>query len=349
VSLDGQGSVVNWKTRAELIVGAPLAEAPWPVEAKRLLTEREHSLYRSLLSLYPNHQVFIQVALSQLVDVPEDHPERQSIRNRFAQLVADFVLCRADLSVVAVIELDDRSHERSDRQAADARKNKALADAGIRLVRIPAGRLPSEQYLRTLIDPDGKGGRIYPEQPVLTLAEDIYAPASSYDSDEVSTVSREFKRIALKAVFAVVFGLCGWFLYINVLPNVLKHAFAPLAKPQVRTVVVPPKKTLLTPRQNASAPAVSQPSAEELAERKKGQSQEALSLHKQRNLAWTAFYTAPASCEHPADWSAQVECGNLYMRAKKVFDEKWEAEHPSSQGNGAEVVLDNGSAGRPRK
>jgi very-short-patch-repair endonuclease len=42
-----------------------------------------------------------------------------------------------------VIELDDRSHRRADRQDADARKTKALEYAGLRLVRIPAGAQPS--------------------------------------------------------------------------------------------------------------------------------------------------------------------------------------------------------------
>jgi len=124
------------------------------VVASKLLTRREQSLYEGLLSLYPNHKVFVQVALSQLIDVPEDQPERQSIRNRFSQLVADFVLCRPDLTVVAVIELDDRSHERRVRQDADARKTKALVDAGLRLVRIPAGNLPSKEELREIIDAD---------------------------------------------------------------------------------------------------------------------------------------------------------------------------------------------------
>jgi hypothetical protein len=94
-------------------------------------------------------------------------------------LVADFVLCRADLSVVAVIELDDRSHERRVRQDADARKTKALVDAGLRLVRIPAGVLPAEEELREIIDADraasgGRSGnpklhRFVPEEPELRL------------------------------------------------------------------------------------------------------------------------------------------------------------------------------------
>jgi hypothetical protein len=28
-----------------------------------------------------------------------------------------------------------------------------------------------------------------------------------------------------------------------------------------------------------------------------------------------------------------VECGNQYMRAKKVFEQRWEMEHPSAQGS----------------
>jgi Protein of unknown function (DUF2726) len=116
-----------------------LPETPWPVAARQLLSNRELSLYQDLNALYPDHKVFVQVALSQLIDVPEDHPERTAIRNRFTQLVADFVLCRQDMSVVAVIELDDGSHRRRDRQYADARKAKTLVDAGVKLVRIPAG------------------------------------------------------------------------------------------------------------------------------------------------------------------------------------------------------------------
>ena len=155
-------------------------ETPWPVTARDLLTAREQLLYERLLRLYPDDKIFVQVALSQLIDVDQYHPDRESIRARFKQLVADFVLCRGDLSIVAVVELDDRSHERWDRQAADARKTKALTDAGIRLVRVPAGALPSDERLKSIIDTDAAGdGRLgtfrihaVAPEPELGLAED---------------------------------------------------------------------------------------------------------------------------------------------------------------------------------
>jgi very-short-patch-repair endonuclease len=341
---------VNWRSRAEPPIEEPLSETPWPLAAKKLLTERERSLYQSLLDLYPERKLFVQVALSQLIDVPKNHPDRQSIRNRFSQLVADFVLCRADLSVVAVIELDDPSHERADRQAADARKNKALADAGIRLVRIPAGRLPASDTLRALIDADGTHGHGPQEEVVLTLAEDTYSPENPYGlEDESSAVSREFKRVALKGLAGIVLLIVGWLVVSQLLPVLVRLAFQPLSRPQVRTAVAMPKTTLLTPRQNGSGPVIARPTAEELAESQRAQGQEASVLQKQKNLAWAAFYSAPASCEHPIDWAAQVECGNQYIRAKRVFEQRWEAEHPSSQGSREAVILDNSSVGSRHK
>ena len=331
---------MNWRAGARPLIGEPLSDVPWPVAAKKLLTERERSLYQGLLALYPNHKLFVQVALSQMMDVPENLPDRQSIRNRFSQLVADFVLCRADLSVVAVIELDDRSHGRPDRQDADARKNKALADAGIRLVRIPAGPVPSADLLRKLIDADGMGEKIYPEETVLTLAEDIYAPASPYDSDEASAVSRELKRVALKAVTLAVLVACGWLFYSYLFPTLMQQAFAPGAKP-VHTAVVPPRPRVGS-QSVTSAPVGAPTIGDVSAEAKRVRELEIMTLGKQKNLAFAAFYSPTAACEHPIDWSAQVECGNSYIRAKRAFELKWAAEHPR-QGSGAEVVLDNRS------
>ena len=46
---------------------------------------------------------------------------------------ADFVVCNKYSSIVAVIELDDATHQRNDRQAADAKKDKALGSGVFKL------------------------------------------------------------------------------------------------------------------------------------------------------------------------------------------------------------------------
>jgi tetraacyldisaccharide-1-P 4'-kinase len=45
------------------------------------------------------------------------------------------------------------------------------------------------------------------------------------------------------------------------------------------------------------------------------------------------------------DWTAQVECGNQYMRAKQVFEAQWAREHEPGKAVAPVVVLGNGSVG----
>ena len=161
---------------------------------------------------------------------------------------------------------------------------------------------------------------------MLTLAEDTYSPQNSSGSeDESSAVSREFKRIALKGLVGFVLLIGGWLVVSQLLPGLVRLALQPLASPQVRTVAAP-ARSLIAPRQNAPVPAVAQPSVNDAPETRQRQLQAFASRDKQKQVAWAAYYSAPASCEHPVNWAAQVECGNMYMRAKKVFEQGWEAE-----------------------
>ena len=135
--------------------------------------------------------------------------------------------------------------------------------------------------------------------------------------DNSSEESREVKRVVLRAIAVAVLLLGGWFIFSQVLPSALKQAFQPLAMPRVQTPLVPQRSVAAMPAQIPTSPVVAGPTAAELAAMKQQALQVANALQKKKDLAWAAFYTPPASCEHPADWTAQVECWNLYMRAKK--------------------------------
>lgn len=216
---------------------------------------------------------------------------------------ADFVLCRFDLSIVAVIELDDQSHERADRRGADARKNKALADAGIRLVRIPAGALPSEDALRALVDADGTAGAMSREETVLRLVETV---ETFEDRESPAGQRREVKKSRVLRNLVLKAALGG----------VLKQATRPLAARHIAPASAVPQAMFAT-----------RPSGEAVAATRRPKPSDTKTLQKQKGLAWAAAYSAPTSCEHPADWNAQVECGNRYMRAKEKFEAQWAAEH----------------------
>lgn len=117
---------------------------------KSLLTEREQVGYARFLQAFPDHVVLAQVALSQVLEPTSKGPQRQADLNRIDRLVLDFVICRRDLSVVAVFEFDDKSHRSKRRQSADSRKDSFLSSVGIKVHRV-AAEIPSAPSLRALV------------------------------------------------------------------------------------------------------------------------------------------------------------------------------------------------------
>jgi very-short-patch-repair endonuclease len=116
-------------------------EEAWPFYAKKPLSQPEQVLYFRLIQALPEHIVLAQVQLSRLLGVQKGN-NFQTWNNRINRMSADFVICKKDSSIVAVIELDDATHQSTDRQAADVKKDKALASASVRVVRWQAKTIP---------------------------------------------------------------------------------------------------------------------------------------------------------------------------------------------------------------
>lgn len=113
----------------------------WPFYAKKPLSQPEQVLYFRLVQALPEHIILAQVQLSRLLGVKKGN-NYHAWFNRINRMSADFVVCNKDSSIVAVIELDDATHQKEDRQAADAKKDKALSSAAIRIVRWQAKAIP---------------------------------------------------------------------------------------------------------------------------------------------------------------------------------------------------------------
>lgn len=124
----------------------------WPYYAKRPLSHVEQILYYRLIQALPQHMVLAQVSLSRLLGVQRGHPHLTWF-NRINCMSADFVVCGKDASVVAVIELDDASHRLDERIKADAKKDKALASAGISVVRWPVKPMPDVAAIQATLHP----------------------------------------------------------------------------------------------------------------------------------------------------------------------------------------------------
>lgn len=118
-----------------------------------LLTAAERSFFAALQTACNGRSLILaQVPLSKLIHPRAGIPRWQTYQNKIDRKSVDFVLVDpTNLKVQLVIELDDRSHERKDRQDRDAFVNRALAAAGLKLLRLPAASTYSTQSLENAI------------------------------------------------------------------------------------------------------------------------------------------------------------------------------------------------------
>jgi hypothetical protein len=115
---------------------------------RNLMTDNEEEFFGRLVVALPDHYIFPQVAMSALLDAASsDKKEAHSDRMSIAQKRVDYVVCTRRCEVVAVVELDDKTHSRANDELRDAR----LEQAGIRTVRFQARNKPKVDAIRTMI------------------------------------------------------------------------------------------------------------------------------------------------------------------------------------------------------
>lgn len=122
---------------------------PWPFYAKRPLSQPEQVLYHRLVKALPEHIVLAQVQVSRVLGVKKGHNFREW-NNRVNRLSYDFVVCDKDATVLAAVELDDKTHESKARADTDAKKEKATSAAGVRLLRWHVKSLPDEATIQAV-------------------------------------------------------------------------------------------------------------------------------------------------------------------------------------------------------
>lgn len=119
----------------------PVRSGPAPV-AKPFLTPRETAMLVILEQLLPHCRIHAQVAMGALLEAPRvaGRKRRPADRNAFAQKIVDFVAQdRSTGAILALIEVDDRTHKAERDRTRDA----MTSQAGYRTVRIPAGTKPT--------------------------------------------------------------------------------------------------------------------------------------------------------------------------------------------------------------
>lgn len=119
-------------------------------KARRLLTENEAEFFGRLIVALPEYYIFPQVALSALIEAAATDKKRAyGDHLRIAQQRADYVVCDRSCQVIAVVELDDKTHSRKKDAVRDAR----LLQAGIRTVRFQSRSKPTAEVVRAMVLP----------------------------------------------------------------------------------------------------------------------------------------------------------------------------------------------------
>jgi len=128
-----------------------ITRKPWHARLRRkpILTANEREFFHRLQRALPGYLVLPQLSFAAFItdDGALSGRARWSVRARFDRKMADFVVCTRDtLEVVALVELDDRTHNAQ----ADRQRDAITKAAGYQTIRFQSKRKPSEADIAAL-------------------------------------------------------------------------------------------------------------------------------------------------------------------------------------------------------
>jgi hypothetical protein len=113
-----------------------------------IMTDNERELYRRLLAACPDCQIWPQVPILALVrpDAKEGSRAFWTAFRRISNTRVDWAIVR-DMDVLAIVELDDRSHD----ARKDAERDRILRSCGYRVVRFNSSRRPNPRQIHEAV------------------------------------------------------------------------------------------------------------------------------------------------------------------------------------------------------
>ena len=130
----------------------PQTAEPLPYTAAKLLTRREYAFFKALQPIAQKYHLMIcpKIRLADLVSVPQGTKEAKWFNYIKAKHV-DFTLCDMDLRVKLIIELDDSTHERQDRQTRDDFVDRVFQTVNIKIIHLRQWGPELEQTIRSAL------------------------------------------------------------------------------------------------------------------------------------------------------------------------------------------------------
>jgi hypothetical protein len=113
-----------------------------------IMTDNEMEFYGRLLAACPDCQIWPQVPILALVrpDAKEGSRAFWTAFRRISNTRVDWAIVR-DMDVLAIVELDDRSHD----ARKDAERDRILRSCGYRVVRFNSSRRPNPRQIHEAV------------------------------------------------------------------------------------------------------------------------------------------------------------------------------------------------------
>ncbi|MBB6204310.1 DUF2726 domain-containing protein [Paraburkholderia fungorum] len=124
---------------------------PKDFQRQAIMTATELKFFRQLVAILPDVWIFPQVAFAAVLKPSARGKEYWRAFGQIAQKRLDFVLYAHDMTLLAVVELDDATHDR--KADADRQRDALFHHAGIRTLRFDVRRWPGEDEILTAVYP----------------------------------------------------------------------------------------------------------------------------------------------------------------------------------------------------
>lgn len=140
MAMDGEEIEKEKQTTESIKTKKTAKTTQTPIKSSYLMTVHEKVMFGVLKEAVPECHIFVQVALGGIL-----WTSSYATRNKFSQKIADFVITDQNFTILAVIELDDKSH--IGKEDKDAERDAMVREAGYKALRYPS--IPPLQQLRS--------------------------------------------------------------------------------------------------------------------------------------------------------------------------------------------------------
>lgn len=114
---------------------------------KKLMTDNEFEFFNRLVRALPDYFIFSQVSMGAILEANGESPEEdRKLRYDFGYKIIDYVVYDKQKKIIALVELDDRTHDKE----RDYKRDIMLRSAGYKVLRFESKRKPKIEEIKKI-------------------------------------------------------------------------------------------------------------------------------------------------------------------------------------------------------